>query len=110
MADLPAGTVTLVFSDIEGSTALLSRLGPEYAVALDGQRELLRRAWSDHGGVELGTEGDSFYVVFDAAPRAARAASAAQRALADHVWPRGEALRVRIGMHTGSPAIHGDAY
>jgi hypothetical protein len=57
---LPTGTVTLLFSDIEGSTQLLSRLGEEYADALDGQRRVLREAWSGHGGIELGTEGDSF--------------------------------------------------
>ena len=67
MSELPTGTVTLLFSDIEGSTALLSRLGPDYAAALIGQREVLRRAWAAHGGTELGTEGDSFMVVFPTA-------------------------------------------
>lgn len=60
MAELPSGTVSLLFSDIEGSTVLLSRLGPAYADALDGQRTVLRTAWAEHGGTELGTEGDSF--------------------------------------------------
>ena len=100
----------MLFSDIEGSTALLSRLGSEYAYALGAQRTLMRRAWSDHGGIELGTEGDSFYVVFETAPDAAWGAVDAQRALATYPWPQGEAVRVRIGMHTGSPAIHGDTY
>jgi predicted ATPase/class 3 adenylate cyclase len=109
-AGLPSGTVTLLFSDIEGSTALLSRLGPAYAVALDSQREIMRRAWSDHGGVELGTEGDSFYVAFESAPEAVTAAAQAQRDLAAQRWPGDETVRVRIGMHTGTPAVHGDAY
>lgn len=67
MAELPSGTVSLLFSDIEGSTLLLSRLGPAYSEALDGQRQVLRKAWADHGGTELGTEGDSFFVVFPTA-------------------------------------------
>ncbi|MEJ7757724.1 MAG: adenylate/guanylate cyclase domain-containing protein [Nocardioidaceae bacterium] len=70
MAELPSGTVSLLFSDIEGSTALLSRLGAAYAEALDGQRQVLRKAWADHGGTELGTEGDSFFVVFPTAEAA----------------------------------------
>jgi class 3 adenylate cyclase len=64
MAELPTGTVALLFSDVEGSTVLLSRLGAAYAEALDGQRQVLRKAWAEHGGIELGTEGDSFMVVF----------------------------------------------
>ena len=110
MHTLPSGTVTLLFSDIEGSTALLSRLGPAYADALDSQREIMRRAWSAHGGVELGTEGDSFYVVFETAPAAVEAAAQAQRDLAAQPWPGDETLRVRIGMHTGTPTVHGDGY
>jgi predicted ATPase/class 3 adenylate cyclase len=102
--------VTLLFSDIEGSTALLSRLGPAYADALDSQREIMRRAWADHGGVELGTEGDSFYVVFETASQAVQAAAQAQRDLAAQPWPGDETLRVRIGMHTGTPVVHGDSY
>jgi predicted ATPase/class 3 adenylate cyclase len=110
MRDLPSGTVTLLFSDIEGSTALLSRLGTAYADALDSQRAIMRRAWSEHGGLELGTEGDSFYVVFATAPDAVQAAAQAQRELAAQPWPGDETLRVRIGMHTGTPAVHGDGY
>ena len=70
MTQLPAGTVTLVFTDIEGSTALLSRLGNAYAEAIDAMRLVLRTAWQEFGGVEMGTEGDSFFVVFSAAPAA----------------------------------------
>jgi predicted ATPase/class 3 adenylate cyclase len=110
VASLPAGTVTLLFSDIEGSTALLSRLGPAYADALDSQREIMRRAWSEHEGVELGTEGDSFFVAFASAPEAVTAAAQAQRDIASQRWPGGETVRVRIGMHTGTPAVHGESY
>ncbi len=81
MVDLPSGTVSLVFSDIEGSTLLLSRLGPAYAQALDGQRQVLREAWASHGGVELGTEGDSFFVAFETAQGAVAAVVQAQLGL-----------------------------
>ena len=67
MRSLPSGTVTLLFSDMEGSTRLLSRLGDDYVHALDVQRKVLREAWAEHGGTELGTEGDSFFVVFASA-------------------------------------------
>ena len=78
----PTGTVTMLFSDIEGSTMLLSRLGDRYAEALDSQRSLLRGAWRRGGGYEMGTEGDSFFVVFERARDAAAAAMEAQRSLA----------------------------
>jgi predicted ATPase/class 3 adenylate cyclase len=110
MAELPTGTVTMLFSDIEGSTLLLSRLGPEYADALDGQRQVLRSAWMAHGGTEMGTEGDSFFVVFPTAGSAVAAAAQGQRGLAEHVWPRGERVLVRMGLHTGSPAVHAGGY
>lgn len=107
---LPTGTVSLLFSDIEGSTALLKRLGPGYAAALDGQRRVLRKAWADHGGIELGTEGDSFYVVFATAEAAVAAAGQGQRDLAAFEWPEAEPVRVRMGIHTGAPAVHAGAY
>ncbi len=110
MPELPSGEVTLLFSDIEGSTNLLSRLGPEYADALDTQRRVLREAWSAWGGIEMGTEGDSFYVVFAEAKDAVAAAAQGQRALAAASWPGGENVRVRIGTHTGTPALHDGAY
>jgi predicted ATPase/class 3 adenylate cyclase len=110
MAGLPSGTVSLLFSDIEGSTALLARLGDAYRDALDGQRRILRRAWSDHDGVEMGTEGDSFFVVFETAPAAVAAAVQAQRELAAYAWPSDERVRVRMGVHTGSPAVHDGGY
>nr|MBA2532170.1 adenylate/guanylate cyclase domain-containing protein [Nocardioidaceae bacterium] len=110
MVELPSGTVTLLFSDVEGSTVLLSRLGPAYAKALDGQRHVLRTAWSAHGGTELGTEGDSFFVVFSTAEGAVAAATQAQRELANYPWPGGERVRVRVGMHTGTPTVHDGGY
>lgn len=107
---LPSGTVTLLFSDMEGSTRLLARLGQEYVVALDAQRRILRDAWAEHGGTELGTEGDSFFVVFDNAPDAVRAAVAAQTGLLGSSWPSGERVLVRMGLHTGSPMQHQGSY
>ena len=109
MATSPTGTVSLLFSDIEGSTVLLARLGSAYAEALAGQRQVLRKAWSAHGGTEMGTEGDSFFVVFPTAPEAVAAAVMAQRGLAAYRWPGGEVVRVRIGIHTGAPTVHDGA-
>ncbi|MGZ4490779.1 MAG: adenylate/guanylate cyclase domain-containing protein, partial [Nocardioidaceae bacterium] len=98
MGALPEGTVSLLFSDMEGSTRLLRRLGTEYPAALDEQRRILRAAWATHGGTELGTEGDSFYVVFSRAPDAVEAAVDAQRGLASASWPHSEEVRVRMGI------------
>src|SRR5829696_353511 len=100
----------MVFTDVEGSTALLSRLGIRYAEALDAHREVLRRAWGAHSGTEMGTEGDSFFVVFATAPEAVSAAAQAQRELAGYAWPADEVVRVRMGVHTGSPILHGGDY
>ncbi|MGN6791498.1 MAG: ATP-binding protein [Streptosporangiaceae bacterium] len=110
MQELPTGTVTMLFSDIEGSTRLLTRLGERYAEALSAQRDLLRRAFAAGGGQELGTEGDSFFVVFDSAVGAVRACIDGQRALASHEWPAGEHVRVRMGLHSGEPTRHDDGY
>ena len=110
VSELPDGTVSLLFSDIEGSTALLKRLGPAYAEALDGHREVLRSAWAAHDGTELGTEGDSFFVAFRNPLDAVAAATQGQRDLAARAWPAGEQVRVRIGIHTGTPAVHAGGY
>jgi len=110
MGELPAGTITMLFSDIEGSTALLNDLGDRYGEALSAQRALLRSAFSSFGGQEMGTEGDSFFVVFESALDAVGCCVAAQRALAAHDWPGGVAVRVRMGMHSGEPARHEDGY
>ena len=108
--ELPAGTLTMLFSDMEGSTRLLSRLGTCYADLLSAQRSLLRTAFGAHHGTELGTEGDSFFIVFSSAVDAVRACAAGQRALAGHAWPQDVAPRVRMGLHTGEPARHEDGY
>lgn len=110
LVDMPTGTVTLLFSDIESSTLLLSRLGPAYAEALDGQRQVLRRAWAEHRGTELGTEGDSFFVAFHTAPDAVAAAAQSQRQLETYPWPQGSPVRVRMGVHTGTPTLHDGGY
>jgi predicted ATPase/class 3 adenylate cyclase/Tfp pilus assembly protein PilF len=100
----------MLFSDIEGSTALLGRLGDRYAEALSAQRALMRAAISAWGGWEMGTEGDSFFVVFGSAGDAVGCALAAQQALAGYDWPGGAAVRVRMGLHSGEPTRHEDDY
>jgi predicted ATPase len=95
---------------MEGSTQLLTRLGDRYVDALDAQRGIQRDAWTAHEGTELGTEGDSFYVAFSTAEHAVAAVAAAQRALARHTWPGDLPVRVRMGLHTGSPIPHDGAY
>jgi len=107
---LPAGTVTMLFSDIEGSTAMVSRLGDRYGEALSAHRVLLREAFADWGGREMSTEGDSFFVVFSSAADAVSCCLQAQRALAGYDWPGGAAVRVRMGLHSGQPTEHEDNY
>ncbi|HET9109443.1 MAG TPA: adenylate/guanylate cyclase domain-containing protein [Ktedonobacterales bacterium] len=108
MTALPSGTVTFLFSDIEGSTRLLQQLGPRYAPALEEHQRLLRDAWAAHQGVEVDTQGDSFFVAFSRATDAVAAAIEATRALAAHPWPDNISVTVRIGLHTGSPTLAGD--
>ncbi len=110
MTSLPTGTLTLLFSDIEGSTVLLRRLGPDWGAALSAQRAILRAAFAAHGGTEMGTEGDSFFVVFTSAREAVAAAVAAQRGMGEHSWPGERDVRVRMGLHTGEPQRHEDGY
>ena len=100
----------MLFSDIEGSTALLGRLGDRYGEALATQRAIIRAAVSASGGHEMGTEGDSFFVVFRSAADAVACCVAAQRALAGQAWPGGVVVRVRMGLHTGEPVRHQDGY
>ncbi len=108
---LPTGTVTFLFSDIEGSTRLVAALGARYPPILERHQALLREAFASGGGVEIATEGDSFFVVFPSAPRAVAAAVAAQRALAAEPWPPDVgAIRVRMGLHTGEGILGGDTY
>ncbi len=110
MGPLPAGTLTLLFSDIEGSTSLLHGLGSEWGEALSAHRRILRGAFEAHGGFEMGTEGDSFFVVFTSAQEGLSAAIEAQRGLRQHDWPGNVPLRVRIGLHTGEPEQHENDY
>ena len=105
MRELPRGTVTFLFTDVEGSTRLLGELGPEgYANALGEHRRVLREAFRRHGGVEVDTQGDSFFVAFPTAPGAVAAAAEAQAALASG------SIRVRMGLHTGAPLVTGEGY
>ncbi len=110
MAELPSGTVTFLFTDIEGSTRLLQSLGDGYAEVLADHRRLLREAFEQVGGHEVDTEGDAFFVAFARARDSIAAAIAAQRALAAHSWPAGQELRVRIGIHTGEPTVTAEGY
>jgi predicted ATPase/class 3 adenylate cyclase len=107
---LPTGTVTFLFTDIEGSTRLVEELGEAYRELLGAHCRILREAITHANGVELGTEGDSFFAVFRNAADAVAATAAAQRALADHRWPHGASVRVRMGLHTGEGTLGGDNY
>lgn len=104
------GTLTLLFTDIEGSTVLLDRLGLDYRHVLAEHRRIVRAAVDGHGGREISTEGDSFFVVFATAEDGLRAAVETQQALAAARWPEGTSVRVRMGLHTGAPVVHEDTY
>ncbi|HEX8982655.1 MAG TPA: helix-turn-helix domain-containing protein [Ktedonobacterales bacterium] len=106
----PTGTVTFLFTDIEGSTQLLQRLGDPYADVLASHQRLLREAFAAHGGYEVDTQGDAFFVSFPTAPQAISAAIQATQALAAHPWPSGVTLRVRMGLHSGAPQLVGGQY
>lgn len=106
----PTGAVTFLFTDIEGSTLMLQRLGDGYAEVLVTHQNVLRQAFAAHDGYEVDTQGDSFFVAFPTAPRALAAAAQATRALAAHTWPAGERVRVRMGLHTGAPQALGARY
>jgi predicted ATPase/class 3 adenylate cyclase len=107
---LPTGTVTFLFTDIEGSTRLLQDLGDRYGAVRDQHAVILRQAIRDGDGVEVSTEGDSFFAAFASPVAAVRAAVAAQRGLAGHGWPAGFPVRVRMGLHTGEGTLGGDNY
>jgi predicted ATPase/class 3 adenylate cyclase len=109
--ELPQGTVTLLLTDIEGSTRLLHQLGAEgYADAQAEHRDLLRAAFHRHGGVEVDTQGDAFFYVFPEAAGCLRGAVEAQRALAHHPWAHGEPVKVRMGANTGTPQRTDEGY
>ena len=105
MPELPAGTVTFLFTDVEGSTRLLQDLGAEvYAQALAEHRRLIREACAAHDGVEVDTQGDAFFFAFPTAPGALAAAQALTGALA--AGP----IQVRLGLHTGTPLVTDEGY
>ena len=110
MPPLPSGTVTFVFSDVEGSTALLKRLGERFDDVLSTHRRLMRDGFAEHGGVEIDTQGDAFFFAFSRARDAVIAAVEAQRAHAAQEWPDGVDVRVRMGLHTGEPALGTEGY
>ena len=110
-ADVAAGaTITFLFTDIEGSTRLLQRLGDRYRVVLADHQAIIRQAVGAAGGTEVDTQGDSFFVAFDTPSQAVRAAIAAQRALMRHQWPHDVELRVRMGVHTGEAVVTDGRY
>jgi len=107
---LPTGTVTFLFTDIEGSTRLMHELGDRYVRAQIEHHAILRAAFKSGDGRELRTEGDSFFCVFESALDACSSAAEAQREFASHLWPEGKPIRVRIGLHTGEAPLVGDEY
>src|SRR3982074_1171544 len=110
MADMPAGTVTFLFTDIEGSTRLLYALGDAYAKVRGEHATIVRDAIAAGGGTEVDTAGDSFFAVFPSPRGAVHAAVMAQRALDAHDWPAGSPVRVRMGLHTGEGVLSGSQY
>jgi predicted ATPase/class 3 adenylate cyclase len=107
---LPAGVVTFVMTDIEGSTRLFREVGERYVELLATHRALLRGSFTNHGGAEVDTEGDALFFVFADASEAVAACLEAEQALAAHPWPPGVELRVRIGMHTSKTKPVGNSY
>jgi class 3 adenylate cyclase len=110
MGGLPSGIVTFLFTDVEGSTALLDRLDTGYGELIDDVRALLRGAVEACGGSEVDCRADELFAAFGRADAAVSAAVAAQASLASHDWPDGERPRVRMGLHTGEPAVRDDGY
>ena len=111
MTELPAGTVTFLFTDIEGSTQLLKQLGPDrYGQLLTDQRSILRSAFREYGGTEIDTQGDAFFVSFTRATDAIAAVVQILRTLQEKEWPDSVDLRVRMGLHTGEPRLIEEGY
>jgi class 3 adenylate cyclase len=108
--ELPHGTVTFAFTDVEGSTTLLKQLGDDYAHVLADHRQLVRDAFTSHDGVEIDTQGDAFFFAFVRARDAVAAAAEVQRAHVGHDWPGGIEVRLRIGLHTGEPTVGDEGY
>jgi class 3 adenylate cyclase len=111
MPDLPTGTVTFVFSDLEGSTRLLKQLGDEgYAAMLATHRRIVRETFAEFGGSEIDTQGDAFFYGFSRARAAVAAAVKVQRRHEAEEWPNGERVRARMGLHTGEPVVGEEGY
>jgi class 3 adenylate cyclase/streptogramin lyase len=110
VSDLPSGTVTLLFTDIEGSTQLQHRLGERYQEVVREHRRLLESAFVKHGGVVVDRQTESFFVVFTRVRQATQAAADAQLALTEQQWPEGVQVKVRMGIHSGDPELDGDRY
>lgn len=106
----PSGTITFLFTDIEGSTRLLEKMGDKYAVALSEHHEIMRNTIQKWNGREVDTQGDSFFVTFTRAIDAVQCAAEAQQTLMSHSWPLDESLRIRMGLHTGEPLIASTGY
>src|SRR5262245_5448062 len=105
-----SATATFLFTDIEGSTALLKQLRERYPEVLADHHRILREAFAAHGGREIDNQGDAFFIAFRRAREAVLAAAAAQRRLAKHDWPDGASVRVRMGIHTGEADLAGERY
>jgi class 3 adenylate cyclase/streptogramin lyase len=110
MAEMPTGAVTFLFTDIEGSTRLVKQLRDEYGAVLGDHQRLLRAAFTGHGGYEVDTQGDSFFIAFSSAREALLAAVEGQLALLSHEWPEGVEIRVRMGLHTGQAVASDGRY
>jgi class 3 adenylate cyclase len=107
---LPGGTITFLFSDIEGSTRLLEQLGDRYEDVDRDHRRILRQRLDEAGGREIDNQGDAFFFSFQRAKDAVAGAVAAQRELATHSWPEGVDVRIRMGLHTGEPTVGEEGY
>jgi predicted ATPase/class 3 adenylate cyclase/tetratricopeptide (TPR) repeat protein len=107
---LPIGTLTFLFTDIEGSTKLLHDLGDRYAEVLADHRDILRNTFNKWNGSEVDTQGDSFFIAFSRASDALSAAMESQQALMEHSWPEDAEVRVRMGLHTGEPEVGATGY
>ena len=107
---VPTGTVTFVFTDVEGSTALVKKLGDGYGELLEQHHRVLRTVFGGSEGHEIDTQGDAFFFTFRRARDAVRAAVEVQRTVAAERWPEDVTVRIRIGIHTGEPGLAGSAY
>src|SRR3974390_808588 len=106
--ELPTGTLTFLFTDLEGSTRLLHEFPDQYGSLLDSHRALIREAVTACGGVEFGTGGDALFVVFESPTAAVQCAARAQQSLQTHVWPVQAPLKVRMALHTGEAQVVDD--